>query len=145
MEITTNEQELFIAGALAGVVRDIRRFLETPSDDWRLIAQNLAASWEFPSSVVNTMVPPQNAKEGAKDRVSFNRAISSLSHQLLENLYNGKGDGDELNHTLEKISKTTGLNDSLVENYLSDSFRQSCTLATEYGLDKKLLKPQPRF
>jgi HD-like signal output (HDOD) protein len=105
-----------------------------------LISQDLAASWEFPATVVNTMAPPSEGGN-ARDKVSFNRSIASLSHRLLENLYSDDDDSEDLTETLERLSKATGLNDGLVENYLGESFRQSCTLASEYGLDKKLLKP----
>ena len=108
-----------------------------------LISQELATSWEFPPSVVNTMAPSESKiTRPAKDRVSFNSSITSLAHQLLDNLYNDAGDNDHLSDTLEMISKVTGLNDGMVENYLSESFRMSCGLASEYGLNKKLLQPQ---
>jgi HD-like signal output (HDOD) protein len=107
------------------------------------ISQELATSWEFPPSVVNTMAPSESKiTRPAKDRVSFNSSITSLAHQLLDNLYNDAGDNDQMSDTLEMISKVTGLNDGMVENYLSESFRMSCSLASEYGLNKKLLQPQ---
>jgi HD-like signal output (HDOD) protein len=107
------------------------------------ISQELATSWEFPPAVVNTMAPsPSKISRPAKDRVSFNSSITSLTHQLLDNLYNDTGDNDQMSDTLEIISKVTGLNDGMVENYLSESFRMSCSLASEYGLNKKLLQPQ---
>jgi len=106
-----------------------------------LISQDLAASWEFPPSVVSTMAPPPESPCTAKDRVSFNRSIAALSHRLLENLYSDARTGNDLAETLERLSKTTGLNDGAVEHYLGESFRQSCALAAEYGLDKQLLKP----
>jgi HD-like signal output (HDOD) protein len=107
------------------------------------ISQELATSWEFPPAVVNTMAPsPSKITNPAKDRVSFNSSITSLAHQLLDNLYNDDGDHDQMSDTLELISKVTGLNDGMVENYLSESFRMSCSLASEYGLNKKLLQPQ---
>jgi len=107
------------------------------------ISQELANSWEFPPSVVNTMAPsPSKITRPARDHVSFNSSITSLTHQLLDNLYNDAGDNDQMSDTLELISKVTGLNDGMVENYLSESFRMSCSLASEYGLNKKLLQPQ---
>ena len=106
------------------------------------ISQELASSWEFPPSVVNTMAPsPSKITRPAKDRVSFNSSITSLTHQLLDNLYADGGEEDQLTNTLEMISKATGLHDGMVENYLNESFRTSCSLATEYGLSKKLLQP----
>ena len=106
------------------------------------ISQDLAASWEFPPSVVNTMAPnPGDIARPTKDRVSFNSSITSLAHQLLDNLYSEGEDNEQMTDTLEMISKVTGLNDGLVENYLNESFRTSCNLATEYGLSKKLLQP----
>ena len=107
------------------------------------ISQDLATSWEFPPAVVNTMAPSESKiTRQVKDRVSFNSSITSLAHQLLHNLYTDAGDNDQLSDTLEMISKVTGLNDGMVENYLSESFRMSCSLATEYGLKKKLLQPK---
>jgi hypothetical protein len=106
-----------------------------------LISQELATSWEFPATVVSTMAPPTEDSGRTRGRVSFNRAIASLSHRLLENLYSDDADSDDLAETLERLSKATGLNDGTLENYLGESFRQSCTLAAEYGLDKTLLKP----
>jgi HD-like signal output (HDOD) protein len=107
------------------------------------ISQELATNWEFPPAVVNTMVPPSPSKmtKPVKDRVSFNSSITSLAHQLLDNLYANTGDNNQLTDTLEMISKSTGLDDSMVENYLNGSFRMSCNLAAEYGLSKKLLQP----
>lgn len=107
------------------------------------ISQELATSWEFPPNVVNTMAPPpSNIIRPKNDRVSFNGSITALAHQLLDNLYTDAGDSDDLTDTLEMISKVTGLNDGMVENYLSESFRMSCNLATEYGINKKLLQPE---
>ena len=106
-----------------------------------LISQDLAASWEFPASVVSAMAPPPESPCTTTDRVSFNRSIASLSHRLLENLYSDASAGDDLAETLERLSKATGLNDGAVEHYLGESFRQSCALAAEYGVDKQLLKP----
>ena len=106
------------------------------------IAQELATSWEFPANVVNTMAPPaSNVRKSPKDRASFNASVTSLAHQLLDNLYTDEEDNDQLSDTLETISKVTGINGGMVENYLNDSFRQSCNLAAEYGLNKKLLQP----
>lgn len=106
------------------------------------ISQELATSWEFPPAVVNTMAPSSSKiTRPIKDRVSFNSSITSLAHQMLDNLYTDAGDDDQMTDTLEMISKVTGLNNGMVENYLNESFRMSCSLATEYGLNKKLLQP----
>ena len=107
------------------------------------ISQDLASSWEFPSTVVSTMAPPPEKIGGAlKERVAFNRAVSSLAHQLLDNLYADNGDSEQLTETMQMLAKATGLNDDMVQNYLNNSFRMSCALATEYGLSKNLLKPK---
>ena len=107
------------------------------------ISQDLASSWEFPSTVVSTMAPPPEKIGGAlKERVAFNRAVSSLAHQLLDNLYADNGDSEQLTETMQMLTKATGLNDDMVQNYLNNSFRMSCALATEYGLSKNLLKPK---
>ena len=108
-----------------------------------LISQELATSWEFPATVVSAMAPPPSKiARPVKDHVTFNRSIASLAHQLLDNLYSESGEGDNLTDTLEMIAKATGLSDGTVENYLNESFRMSCALATEYGLNKKSLKPR---
>lgn len=107
------------------------------------ISQDLAKAWEFPATVISSMAPPpEKISGGIKDRSMFNRSLAALSHTLLDNLYTDSEDSERFTGAMEMISKVTGLNDSMVENFLSESFRQSCSLATEYGLDKKLLKPQ---
>jgi len=107
------------------------------------ISQDLASSWEFPSTVVSTMAPPPEKIGGViKDRVAFNRSVSSLAHQLLDNLYSENGDSEQLTETMQMLAKATDLNDDMVQNYLNNSFRMSCALATEYGLSKNLLKPK---
>lgn len=106
-----------------------------------LISQELAASWEFPATVISTMAPAPAAAGAAKDKVSFNRSVTALSHRLLANLYSDDGNSEELSQTLTRLAKASGLDDGTVEGYLGDSFRQSCALANEYGLDKTLLKP----
>lgn len=107
------------------------------------ISQDLASSWEFPSTVVNSMAPPpEKIGNALKDQVTFNRSIASLAHQLLDNLYTDNGDNEQLTETLQNMAKATGLQDDMVQNYLNNSFRTSCALAAEYGLSKHLLKPK---
>ncbi|MEJ2650594.1 MAG: HDOD domain-containing protein [Gammaproteobacteria bacterium] len=92
------------------------------------IGQELATIWEFPAGVSNIMSPPPSA---------LTMSVQG-SHRLPDNLYTDEGDNDQSTDTLETISKLTGLNGGMVENYLNESFRQSCGLATEIRPQQKI-------
>ena len=107
------------------------------------IGQHLATSWEFPSTIVKTMEaydPDQSTSP--KGDVQMNRALASLANNVVGTLYqNNHQTKKSFPELLGKIAGTVGLDPSVVENNLIDSFKMSCDLADEYGLKKDMLMP----
>ncbi len=107
------------------------------------ISQDLAKTWEFPPLVVSSMSrAPMTINGASHDRLLLNRALSCLSNELVDTLYVTKSNAtDCFSESLRNLATVTGLNHGLIENSFNDSFRMSCALAHDYGLDKSLLKP----
>lgn len=107
------------------------------------IGKQLASQWEFPSSVVKAMdkytphkdVPVRNSPQ-------LNSALSSLASQALGSLYlDHKPSDKSFQQLLGDIAHAAGLKVEAVEASLSDSFKMSCDLAREYGINSKTLQP----
>jgi len=107
------------------------------------IGQCLASSWEFPSSII-TCMKPYNFKsdKAARGHVQINHAISALSENLIGKLH-GKSHMADLpvEELMGKIADVVGLEHSVIETCLIDSFKMSCELASDYGLNKNMLMP----
>jgi len=107
------------------------------------IGQCLASSWEFPSSII-TCMKPYNLKSDkpARGHVQVNHAISALSESLIGKLH-GKHHATEMpvETLMGKIADVVGLEHSVIETCLIDSFKMSCELANDYGLSKNMLMP----
>jgi HD-like signal output (HDOD) protein len=111
---------------------------------FRKIGQEIAAKWEFPSSVAKTMNPYAfNEKGRIKNKVEMNQAIASLTSNMMDLLYS---DAPNTKHSFSEITKelakVTGVSKDSVTQCLDKSFKQSCELAEQFGLSKKLLKPK---
>jgi HD-like signal output (HDOD) protein len=111
---------------------------------FRTIGQEIAAKWEFPSSVAKTMNPYAfNEKGRIKNKVELNQAIASLTSNMMELLYS---DSPNTKHSFSEITKemakVTGVSKDSVAQCLDKSFKQSCELAEQFGLSKQLLKPK---
>ena len=106
------------------------------------VGQILAKSWEFPSNIVTTMEPFNPDKESAKNHVQMNKALCSLASSVVQTLRSPGGESEiSLNDMLSTLAKTAGLQPTAIENSLTDSFKMSCELATEYGLKQDTLMP----
>lgn len=107
------------------------------------IGQHLATSWEFPSTIVKTMEaydPDQS--DSPKGDIQLNRALASLANNVVGTLYNNSHQTKKsFPELLSKVADTVGLAPSVIENNLVDSFKMSCDLAEEYGLEKDMLMP----
>lgn len=107
------------------------------------VGQGLAAAWEFPNSVVGSL----NEYTGKIDNVArhqaqFNAAMASLSNKLVDTLYRDDKDAVEgFDRLMRNIAKCAGIDASVVETCLGESFRMSCDLAETYGVNKRLLRP----
>ena len=106
------------------------------------VGQILAKTWEFPSNIVTTMEPFNPDKDGTKNSVQMNKALCSLASSVVKTLQTPDEDSDNsLNDMLGNLAKAAGLQPAAIENSLSDSFKMSCELATEYGLKQETLMP----
>jgi HD-like signal output (HDOD) protein len=106
------------------------------------IGQRLSRSWDFPNSVVDTM-KPYNHKGGAvRNKKDLNHALAALSHDTLQKIYIEKDlEGMDFSHLMSSLGEVAGIERGDVEKSLMTSFRQSCELAEDFGLDRKLLTP----
>ena len=108
-----------------------------------VIGQELAKNWEFPPLVANSMSRAAMKIDGVlHDRLQLNRALSWLSNDLVDTLYVAKHDSTErFSESMRRLATATGLGHNLIEHSFGESFRMSCALAHDYGLDTALLKP----
>lgn len=108
------------------------------------LGQGLAAAWEFPSTVVQSMGHYDAQVDGpARGKTQFNRAIASLANTIVGTVYHldrGRGPAP-LDKLFDDLAAVTGLEVSGLQNCLTESFKQSCSLAEEYGLSKTKLMP----
>lgn len=109
------------------------------------IGQYLAESWEFPPSIVRTMddYNPETETVGLSS-ARLNRALSSLGNRVVESLQGQSSSKRMLNELLADIAEVAGLDHSIVQHGLVDSFTMSCELASDYGLKRSLLMPSNR-
>lgn len=107
------------------------------------IGQDLAKSWEFPPLVVSSMARTSVKINGVlHDRLQINRALAFFANDLVGALYVESNDSAErFANSMHNLAAATGLGKDLIEHSLGESFRMSCALAHDYGLDKNLLKP----
>ncbi len=108
------------------------------------LAQELLRKWEFPGPVTQTVASfSKSAKGPVRNSQELNCALASFSAQVMDSLYtpdtNPELDYQKLLLDLQEVSGLRG--DALTE-CLSTSFKMSCDLAEQYGLDKKMLKPK---
>jgi len=108
------------------------------------IGQKLASTWCFSNTLINTMRDYNPETEGAvKNRNQLNHAIVSLSSKVVSTLYiEGQGSTQKnLRQQMGDLANATGVKIEHIESSLGDSFKLSCDLAKEYGLDQTVLRP----
>ena len=108
------------------------------------LAQAVFKRWEFPDTVIKT-VEKFNMKDNGpvKDKLQLNRAMASISNNVIGSMYSPENsDGHSYNELMTDLSEATGLDVASVSTSLVESFKLSCDIAEEYGLDKKALQPK---
>jgi len=112
----------------------------------RKIGKGIVEKWEFPDTVVNTIAAHHRGKKlSIRDKVALNRGLASVSSEIMSLLYSDTPTTTaSYSDLIKDLTKMAGLSTESVTNCLETSFKQSCDLANEYGLDKKLLCPKIR-
>lgn len=110
------------------------------------LGQEILADWDFPKNVIDTLNEQKaTGRSRIRNQTELTGALAALSNQTMELLYAETPDTQksmaELKHDM---SVASGLKKEEIANALEDSFRQSCELARDFGLDKKHLTPKLR-
>ncbi|MBI3776618.1 MAG: HDOD domain-containing protein [Gammaproteobacteria bacterium] len=108
------------------------------------LAQELLRKWEFPGQVTQTVADfAKSAKGPVRNSQELNRALASYSAQVMDSLYTPNTSPDiDYQKLLLDLQEVSGLRGDALTECLSRSFKMSCDLAEQYGLDKKMLKPK---
>jgi len=108
-----------------------------------LIGKKLAEQWGFGNQVVRTMSKYKKTSDKAlRDVSDINHALSSLSHEGLDIIYARKNRSQQgLGDIYQNMADAVGIDRSDIEDCMQRTFRTSCELASDYGLNVKLLMP----
>jgi HD-like signal output (HDOD) protein len=108
------------------------------------IAQEVLKKWQFPNPTIQTVSDYVRADKGAvRNKQQLNSALSSYGATLMDCLYTPEtASSVDYQKLLLDLQEVSGLRGDVVNQCLSNSFKMSCDLASEYGLDKKLLRPK---
>lgn len=108
------------------------------------LAQELLRKWEFPGQVTQTVVDFSRTSKGpVRNSQELNCALASLSAQVMDSMYTPHTNPDlDYQKVLLDLQEVSGLRGDALTQCLSTSFKMSCDLAEQYGLDKKVLKPK---
>ncbi|HHM04347.1 MAG TPA: HDOD domain-containing protein [Gammaproteobacteria bacterium] len=109
------------------------------------ISQDIAAGWEFPATVVDSMggVPPK-VKGVLRSAAGLQHALACCANQAVSGLYAATGssdNGSSIQELLETMATATGLTRDTIATALEDSFEMACNLSGEYGLNPRSLTP----
>jgi len=110
---------------------------------FHLIGSKLAEQWGFAKSVVQTMQDyRKKSGKALKGQTEINHALSSLSHASLDVIYAKQNrPNHSLGEVFQDMADAVGIHRSDIEECMQQNFRNSCELASDYGLDVKLLMP----
>jgi HD-like signal output (HDOD) protein len=145
--------EIIVAFTLPDTYNEMLRLRERGRERWPRIqlqqlgghfsdiGQDLAQSWGFPKSVVQAMDPMTADQLRGGGRL--NHRLAAGCHDLLELLY-GRDTSGELEYAtlMNDLADVTGQQPGALDRQISDSFRQVCDLADEYGLQHRLVSPR---
>jgi len=151
-----NLGEIIIATTLSDEYEEIRNIAESENLSWEKsqkkilgttfkdIARDVFKQWEFSDTVVKTVDNYNKKSDGPiKDKIQLNRALSSLGNSMIASLYSpGNMEERDFSELTKSLSEAAGLAPSVISASMVDSFKTSCDLAEEYGLNKKVLQPR---
>jgi HD-like signal output (HDOD) protein len=108
------------------------------------VAQEVLAKWSFPNNVVKTVTDFNKADKGkVRNQQDLNCALASYGARVMDCLYTPHTSGElDYQKLLLDLQEVSGLRGDVLTQCLNNSFKMSCDLAEQYGLDKKLLRPK---
>nr|WP_242521670.1 HDOD domain-containing protein [Motiliproteus sp. SC1-56] len=107
------------------------------------LGQDLAESWGFPQTVVQSM--DALSAEGLRGNARLNFHLASLGDQVLQLVYGHDRSGKhKLNELLTQLSKKTRVDSDDLHGSLNKAFKMACDLARDYGIPKQRLIPPLR-
>jgi len=147
--------EIIVAYALPEKYKQMLQQCSETENDWGkiqqqqlggsfyLIGKKLAEQWGFGNQVVRTMSPYKKTSDKAlRDVADINHALSSLSHEGLDIIYARKNRTQQgLGDIYQNMAEAVGIDRNDIEDCMQRTFRTSCELASDYGLNVKLLMP----
>lgn len=107
------------------------------------VGKEIAASWEFAPRIVSTMESelPKIVGQITKP-LELNQALAAIASKVVAGLYSDySGKGMSQQELMLDLAKAAGLSVKQIESSLTNSFKMSCELAQEYGLDKRKMMP----
>lgn len=110
------------------------------------VGQAVVEKWEFPANVSKTIAPHSGSnKKVAGNKVELNKALACLTNRIMDLLYSEQPVTKQgFSEITQDLSNITGVSSEVITGCLDKSFKQSCDLASAYGLDKARLKPKIR-
>ncbi len=108
------------------------------------IAQEVLKKWQFPGQVIQTVSDFKRTGKGAvRNKQQLTCALASYGSHIMDCLYTPNTAGNvDYQKLLMDLQEVSGLRGDLISQCLSASFKMSCDLAEQYGLDKRLLRPK---
>lgn len=152
-----NLGEVIVSYTLPEKYREMKQMLHDEALSWsdvqkkvlgmplQTIGKGIVEKWNFPESISKTIAPHVTMKRKVQkqDATEMNRSLSSLSTRMMDLLYSEHPTTQQsFSEITKELSSVSGLNEDVVGNCLDKSFKQSCDLAEDYGLDKTLLIPK---
>lgn len=107
------------------------------------VGKEVATSWDFAPRIVSTMESELPEIHGQIYKpLELNQALAAFASKIVAGLYSDyAGKGPSQQDLIMDLAKTAGLSVKQVEGSLTNSFKMSCELAQEYGLDKRKMMP----
>jgi len=111
--------------------------------EFHQISKAIATKWDFPDDVVKTMTKYNLKSAKRLHKRDMNHALAAFGNSMTANIY-GMADDDSPSYStlLGNLSKITGITPKKLESTMLDSFKNSCELAEEYGLQSEYLEPK---
>lgn len=107
------------------------------------VGKEIATSWKFAPRIVSTMEGELPVIHGQVTKpLELNQALAAIASKVVASLYTDYASkGASQQELMADLAKASGLSVKQVEGSLTNSFKMSCELANEYGLDKRKMMP----